>query len=59
MEPAISIKGLTKSYGDVWALHNFSMEVREREFFGFLWFLPSQVDLVIREHRNGMFTSCA
>ncbi len=36
MEPAISIKGLTKSYGDVRALDNFSMEVREGEFFGFL-----------------------
>ena len=36
MEPAISIKGLTKSYGDVQALDNFSMEVREGEFFGFL-----------------------
>ncbi len=36
MEPAISIRGLTKSYGDLRALDNFSMEVREGEFFGFL-----------------------
>jgi len=36
MEPAISISGLTKFYGDLRALDNFSMEVREGEFFGFL-----------------------
>ncbi len=36
MEPAISIRGLSKSYGDVRALDNLSMEVREGEFFGFL-----------------------
>jgi len=36
MEPAISIRGLTKSYGDLRALDNLSMEVREGEFFGFL-----------------------
>ncbi len=36
MEPAISISGLNKSYGDVRALDNLSMEVREGEFFGFL-----------------------
>jgi len=36
MEPAISIRGLTKFYGDLRALDNFSMEVREGEFFGFL-----------------------
>ncbi len=36
MGPAISIRGLSKSYGDVRALDNFSMEVREGEFFGFL-----------------------
>ncbi|MEE9282457.1 MAG: ABC transporter ATP-binding protein [Nitrososphaerales archaeon] len=36
MEPAITIKGLTKFYGDLRALDNFSMEVREGEFFGFL-----------------------
>ena len=41
MEPAISIKGLTKSYGDVRALHNFSMEVREGEFFGFVFTLAA------------------
>ncbi len=36
MEPAISIRGLTKFYGDLRALDNFSMEVRQGEFFGFL-----------------------
>ena len=36
MEPAISIRGLSKSYGDVRALDNLSMEVEEAEFFGFL-----------------------
>ncbi len=36
MEPAISISGLTKSYGDLRALDNLSMEVRDGEFFGFL-----------------------
>ncbi len=36
MEPAISIRGLTKFYGDLRALDDFSMEVREGEFFGFL-----------------------
>ena len=36
MEPAISIRGLNKSYGDVRALDNLSMEVGEGEFFGFL-----------------------
>ncbi len=36
MEAAISIRGLTKFYGDLRALDNFSMEVREGEFFGFL-----------------------
>ena len=36
MEPAISIRGLTKFYGDLRALDNFSMEVKEGEFFGFL-----------------------
>ncbi len=36
MEPAISIRKLTKSYGDVRALDNFSMEVKDGEFFGFL-----------------------
>ena len=36
MEPAISIRGLTKPYGDLRALDNLSMEVREGEFFGFL-----------------------
>ncbi len=36
MEPAISIRGLSKSYGDVRALDNLSMEVGEAEFFGFL-----------------------
>ncbi len=36
MGPAISIRGLTKAYGDVRALDNFSMEIREGEFFGFL-----------------------
>ncbi len=36
MEPAISIRELTKSYGDVRALDNFSMEVKGGEFFGFL-----------------------
>ncbi len=36
MQPAISISGLTKFYGDLRALDNFSMEVREGEFFGFL-----------------------
>ena len=32
MGPAISIRGLTKAYGDVGALDNFSMEIREEEF---------------------------
>ncbi len=36
MEPAISIRELTKSYGNVRALDNFSMEVKGGEFFGFL-----------------------
>ena len=36
MEPAISIRGLTKFYGDLRALKNFSMEVKVGEFFGFL-----------------------
>ncbi len=36
MELAISIKGLTKFFGDLRALDNFSMEVREGEFFAFL-----------------------
>jgi len=36
MEPAISIRALSKYYGDLRALNNFSMEVREGEFFGFL-----------------------
>jgi len=36
MEPAISIRGLTKFYGDLRALDNFSIEVGEGEFFGFL-----------------------
>ena len=36
MEPAISIRELTKSYGNVQALDNFSMEVKGGEFFGFL-----------------------
>ncbi len=36
MEPAISIRELTKSYGDVRALDDFSMEVKDGEFFGFL-----------------------
>ncbi len=36
MEPAISIKGLTKFFGDLRALDNFSMKVREGEFFAFL-----------------------
>ena len=36
MKPAISIRGLSKFYGDLRALDNFSMELREGEFFGFL-----------------------
>ena len=36
MEPAISIKGLTKFYRDLRALGNFSMKMEEGEFFGFL-----------------------
>ncbi len=36
MGPAISIRGLSKSYGDVRALDHLSMEVGEGEFFGFL-----------------------
>lgn len=36
MGPAISIRGLSKSYGDVRALDNLSMEIGEGEFFGFL-----------------------
>ncbi len=36
MEPAISIRGLTEFYGDLRALDNFSMEVRQGEFFDFL-----------------------
>ena len=33
---AISIRGLTRIYGDLEALDNFSMEVGDGEFFGFL-----------------------
>ncbi|MDA2937047.1 ABC transporter ATP-binding protein [Acidobacteria bacterium AH-259-A15] len=36
MEPAISIRALSKYYGDLRALDNFSIEVGEGEFFGFL-----------------------
>ncbi len=36
MEPAISIRGLNKSYGHVRALDNLSMEVGDGAFFGFL-----------------------
>ena len=36
MEAAISIRKLSKYYGDVRALDNFSMEVKDGEFFGFL-----------------------
>ncbi len=36
VEPAISIRRLNKSYGDVRALDNLSLEVGEAEFFGFL-----------------------
>ena len=34
--PAISIKSLTKKYGDLTAVNNLSLEVKEGEFFGFL-----------------------
>ncbi|MBT7945341.1 MAG: ATP-binding cassette domain-containing protein, partial [Candidatus Marinimicrobia bacterium] len=34
--PAIQIKGLTKSYGDVHALQGVDMIIREGEFFGLL-----------------------
>lgn len=36
MPPAISIRNLTKFYGDLKALDNLSLEVKEGEFFGFL-----------------------
>ena len=36
MEAAISITGLRKFFGDLRALDNFSIEVREGEFFAFL-----------------------
>lgn len=36
MQPAISIKNLTKDYGKLRAVDNLSMEIKEGEFFGFL-----------------------
>lgn len=34
--PAISIQNLTKKYGDLTAVDNLSLEIKEGEFFGFL-----------------------
>ncbi len=36
MPPAISIKGLNKSYGNFQALKDLNLEIEEGEFFGFL-----------------------
>ena len=35
-QPAIHIKGLTKSYGDVTALRGVDMTIKQGEFFGLL-----------------------
>ncbi|MBI4020532.1 MAG: ABC transporter ATP-binding protein [Candidatus Aenigmarchaeota archaeon] len=35
-EPAISIRGLTKSYGSLKAVDNLTLEIKQGEFFGFL-----------------------
>ena len=51
---SIKIEGLSKNFGEHWALKNISLDIKEGEIFGLLAFADE--DFVIPEYVSHHFT---